>query len=139
MSVRPDASGKTDVGRLRKVNEDQFLIADLSKWMEVRQTSLPIHDSTRLASQRSGHLFLVADGLGGAPAGELASSLAVDTVVRYVLNTMPWFFRVERQEAEVEAALKKVLESCQAKIESDVARHPAHSGMGTTLTMAYVI
>lgn len=139
MNIRPEASGKTDVGRVRKVNEDQFLIAELSKWMEVHQTSLPIHDSTRLSSQRSGHLYLVADGLGGAPAGEVASSLAVDTVVRYVLNAMPWFFRVERQEAEVEAELKKVLENCQSKIESDVAQHPSHSGMGTTLTMAYVI
>ncbi len=137
--LRPDASGKSDVGLLRKVNEDQFLIAELSKGMEVHQTTLPIRDSTRLISQRSGHLYLVADGLGGGPAGELASSLAVDTVVRYVLNVMPWFFRVERQDAEVEAELKKVLVSCQTKIESDVARNPDHSGMGTTLTMAYVI
>jgi len=139
MTPRPDSHGRTDAGLVRKQNEDQFLISELSKWMEVRQTSLPIRDSTRLSSQRSGYLYLVADGLGGAPAGDRASSIAVDSVLRYVLNVMPWFFRLEQREEALELELKKVLEKCQVKIEADVAENPSRSGMGTTLTMAYVL
>ena len=139
MTIRPDTYGRTDTGKVRHGNEDQFLIAELSKWMEVQQTSLPIADSTRLTSQRTGYLYLVADGMGGAPAGERASLLAVESVVRTVLNVMPWCFRVDQRDEDVEEELKKILEKCQTKIEADVSLHPSRSGMGTTLTMAYVI
>ncbi len=139
MNIRPDAHGLTDTGKVRQDNEDQFLIAELSKWMEVQQTSLPIGDSTRLTSPRSGYLYLVADGVGGAPAGERASLLAVESVVRTVLNVMPWCFRVDQRDDHLELDLKNILEKCQTKIEADISEHPSRSGMGTTLTMAYVI
>jgi serine/threonine protein phosphatase PrpC len=139
MTNRPDSFGATDIGRLRKVNEDHFLIAELAKGMEIQQTSLGIRESTRLTSVRSGFLYLVADGMGGAPAGERASHLAVESVVRYVLNVMSWCFRVEHRDELLEQELKKVLEKCQTTLEADIAENPSRFGMGTTLTMAYVI
>src|SRR5476649_1323480 len=127
MNIRPDAHGLTDTGKVRQDNEDQFLIAELSKWMEVQQTSLPIGDSTRLTSPRSGYLYLVADGVGGAPAGERASLLAVESVVRTVLNVMPWCFRVDPRDDHLELDLKNILEKCQTKIEADISDHPSRS------------
>ncbi|MSO61639.1 MAG: hypothetical protein EXQ50_06070 [Acidobacteria bacterium] len=55
--------GITDRGMVRETNEDQFLIAELSKAMRVLQTSLP-EPKVQVGEERA-HLFLVADGMGG--------------------------------------------------------------------------
>src|SRR5688500_14819628 len=86
--------GATDVGRRREANEDQFLIADLKKSMDVHQTSLALDHHTRLYGGSKGKLLLVADGMGGHAAGERASTIAVDGVATYVLNTLHWMFRL---------------------------------------------
>src|SRR4026208_1853122 len=62
------AFGITDTGKVRNSNEDQFLIAELSKRMRVWQTSLP-EPKLQVGEDRA-HLFLVADGMGGPQAGE---------------------------------------------------------------------
>src|SRR5436190_543537 len=93
MKGRMECYGLTDVGRSRVNNEDQFLIADLSKSMRIHQTSLGLDDQTRLFGSSQGILLLVADGMGGQAAGELASRIAVDALTRYLLNTMHWFWR----------------------------------------------
>ncbi len=68
------AFGITDRGAVRQTNEDQFLIAELSKSMRVWQTSLP-EPKVQVGEERA-HLFLVADGMGGHQAGERASAIA---------------------------------------------------------------
>jgi protein phosphatase len=135
-----DCAALTDIGRLRRTNEDQFLIADLNKSMLVRQTSLSQDDHTRLFSGSQGALLLVADGMGGHATGKRASALAVQTLEQYILNTMPWFFRLEQdQENDLRDVLKAAMESCQESIETAAAAHPEQRGMGTTLTMAYIL
>jgi protein phosphatase len=135
-----DCSGLTDIGRVRKTNEDQFLIADLNKSMLVRQTSLSLDDHTRLFSGLQGALLLVADGMGGHAAGKQASTLAVQTLEHYILNTMPWFFRLqEDQESDLLEELKFAMEACQKSLETAAAARPEQRGMGTTLTMAYLL
>ena len=135
-----DCFGLTDVGRERASNEDQFLIADLNKSMRVHQTSLGLDHQTRLFGGSQAKLMLVADGMGGAAAGERASTIAIDTITRYVLNTMDWFFRQDDEhEDELMAELKSSLEEVQQQIVSEVEKVPQRQGMGTTLTMAYLI
>jgi PPM family protein phosphatase len=140
MRGKMDCYGLTDVGRVREVNEDQFLIADLNKSMLIHQTSLSLEDHTCLFGGSQGHLLLVADGMGGHAAGQRASTLAVQTLTHYLLNTMPWFFRLQQAgEADLEGELKTALEACQKSIQAEAAVRVEERGMGTTLTMAYIV
>jgi serine/threonine protein phosphatase PrpC len=140
MRGKMDCHGLTDIGRARENNEDQFLIADLNKSMLVHQTSLNLEDHTRLFGPSQGQLLLVADGMGGQAAGERASRLAVDTLARYVLHTVPWFLRLDpAREDDLIEELKSALDRCEERIETEAAAHAARRGMGTTLTLAYLL
>src|SRR5687767_8493888 len=92
------AFGITDKGKVRPTNEDQFLIAELTKSMRVWQTSLP-EPKVQIGEERA-HLFLVADGMGGHRAGERASALAVVAIEHFTLNTFKWFFGADSIEAQ---------------------------------------
>jgi len=83
-----DCFGATDRGKKRETNQDHFLIADLVKTMRTCDTSLNLHNHTRLSGHSQGKLLLVSDGMGGHLAGGRASELAVETLNAYVLNTM---------------------------------------------------
>lgn len=131
--------GTTDRGKVREVNEDQFLIAELSKSMLIQQTSLTIEDETRKFGSSQGTLLLVADGMGGHAAGDRASAVAVETLMRYVLNFMPWFLGLDAEhEDDLFDELKSAVVKCQEKIDAAAAAQPDRAGMGTTLTMAYL-
>lgn len=132
--------GLTDTGRKRPGNEDQFLIADLNKSMRVHQTSLGLDHQTRLFGNSQGKLLAVADGMGGHVAGERASQLVVDSFVTYALNTLNWYFRLDaKSDEDFRDDLKAALRHCQTMLERDVEATPQRRGMGTTLTMAYII
>src|ERR1700737_5506586 len=71
--------GRTDVGRMREHNEDAFVVADLTRGNATLQAEVRTHE----VGDR-GSLFMVADGMGGAAAGEIASAMAIDVVLREV-------------------------------------------------------
>lgn len=140
MRCKMDCWGLTDIGRVRANNEDQFLIADLNKSLLVHQTSLTQDDHTRLYGGSQGSLLVVADGMGGHAAGQQASSLAVQTLEYYVLNTMPWFFHLpDCDTSDLGEELKSALEACHRTITHAASNRPEQRGMGTTLTMAYIL
>jgi len=130
------AFGITDRGKVRPTNEDQFLIAELTKAMRVWQTSLP--EPKLQVSQEHAHLFLVADGMGGHRAGERASALAVVAIEQFTLNTFKWFFGSNNTEAQkVLAQFRSAFSQADASILKEAAEHPELCGMGTTVTMAF--
>jgi protein phosphatase len=130
------AFGITDKGKVRTTNEDQFLIAELTKAMRVRQTSLP-EPKLQVGEERA-HLFLVADGMGGHRAGERASALAVVAIEQFTLNTFKWFLGSSSAEAQkVLAQFQSALSQADARILEEAAGHPELTGMGTTVTMAF--
>ena len=135
---RIQAYGMTDRGLKRPNNEDNFLIAMLTKALEIHQTSMPQKETQY--GKEHGYLFVVADGMGGALGGERASAMAVDCVEHFMLNTFKWFFHLKGSEGQgVLAEFQTALQKVDAKVFHE-ARHNAELwGMGTTLTMAYCL
>jgi protein phosphatase len=140
MRGKMDCHGTTDIGKVREVNADQFLIADLNKSMRVHKTSLTLDDQTQLSGHSQGMLLLVADGMGGHGSGKQASSIAVNSLMTYVLNSMHWFFRLQQDsDHDFQDDLKAALEHCQSRVRAESDNVPDREDMGTTLTMAYII
>ena len=130
------AFGITDRGKVRSDNEDQFLVAELTKSMRVWQTSLP--EPKLQVGDETAHLFLVADGMGGHQAGERASAIAVAAIEHFTLNTMRWFITPDDAGAQkVLAQFQAALQQADARIAEEASEHPELKGMGTTVTMAF--
>ncbi len=128
-SVTVHVFGRTDVGRTREHNEDAFVVADLTA---DRATLLP--EVRTHAAGPLGSLFMVADGMGGAAAGEIASQMATDAVLTELRER---WVAADRHDAETfAAALRAAAESANATIHEYATRHPENRGMGSTATVA---
>lgn len=130
--------GLTDRGRVRPSNEDQFAIVELARTLSVHGTSVP-QSKTQYSSHR-GHIFVVADGMGGHQAGEVASAITVMTIEGFLLNTLKRFFNLQStDEQTVLKEFQSALLQADARIFEEAAGHPEMLGMGTTLTMALAV
>jgi len=129
----------THQGKVRSNNEDHFLVARLAKSMQIFQTSLRNTGGTRF-SDEDGYLLVVADGMGGAAAGERASALAVESVEAFALNTLKWFLHLGNvDESVLVSELRKSLELADRAVFEEGDADARFYGMGTTLTMAYSV
>lgn len=134
--LRVRSAGLTDPGKVRPSNQDQFLIAVLTKALQIQQTSLP--QSKVQCAHEQGYLFVVADGMGGHAGGEEASALAVDTLETFILDTFKWFSHLKGREGDqVLHEFRQALGRADANVLAQAEQHPELRGMGTTLTMAY--
>ena len=127
--IRTTYYALTDRGRTRDHNEDTFLVADLS-------TATPGRDSRpedRLVGER-GVLYLVADGMGGAAAGEVASEMAATSIHRYLIDT--WQSDPHVTESTFATRLRESVELANLQIHNYAREHPEVRGMGTTVTVA---
>jgi protein phosphatase len=123
--------GRTDVGMARDHNEDSFLVANLT----TREASLQPEVRSHELGIR-GTLFMVADGMGGAAAGELASEMATETVVGHMIEA--WGNDQEATEQRFAYRLKEAVEIANSRIYEYARAHPENRGMGTTTTAAGV-
>ena len=109
------AAGNTDVGCVRKHNEDSFLV------------------NPELG------LFMVADGLGGHAAGEVASQIVVDTVARFVGETLEkdrtWPVEYDPSLSYDANRLKVALLLSDQAIAEDIRRNPERETMGSTVVV----
>ncbi len=101
---------KTDAGKRRKNNEDAVLV-----------------DAKRA-------IFIVADGMGGARAGEMASRMAVEITYDHLISAVTPETPLAEVETEMKAAVLRVHET----ILFSTQNNPALAGMGTTLVLALV-
>lgn len=139
-TILVDCAGQSDRGKVREVNEDRFLIADLNKCLRIVTTNLEHGDQQPLVRDSLGKLLVVADGMGGHRSGERASAVAVRSILHYTLNCMRLFFRLsDDPESDFLDELRAALEHCQSQVLADADSDPAREGMGTTLTAAYVV
>lgn len=138
-----DVHGQTQAGSTRQDNQDQFVIAQLNKSLLLRQASTSLHD-TRLIGETQAHLFVVADGSSQNGDGARASTIAIDSIVRYVLDSLPWMlardapsagFRRTRDERRLIAELRRAVR----RAEGNVLKLAGDAEAATTMTMAYLL
>lgn len=131
-----DAHGVTHPGKVRKDNQDHFLLCSLRKQLVVRLSSIPeaerlIADSERLAS-----MAMVADGVGGAARGETASRMALQAVTRYVTRAMRCYYDAPSgEDHDLNDALQDGARQCHADLRHLGEQDSAFQGMATTLTL----
>ncbi len=124
--------GKTDVGRTREHNEDCFLVANLTEKKASLQPDVREH---QLGSK--GSLLIVADGMGGAAAGEVASQLATEVIYQHLLEH--WLEDKKNTPQQFAYRLKEAVEAANARIHVYAKEHPDMRGMGTTTTAVGVL
>jgi serine/threonine protein phosphatase PrpC len=132
--LRLQTHGLTDRGQVREKNEDQFAITEVRRVLRVCQSSLKQPEV--LLGDQLGHLMIVADGMGGHQAGDVASAMAVAGIENLVLNTIGWLFRLRGEGVLKE--LCETLVTADRWVEEAADRDEGLQGMGTTVTLAYV-
>ena len=104
---------KSDIGKKREVNEDDFYASD--------DIGLP--------------LYLVADGMGGHNAGEVASKMAIDIIKNNIIDLK----KTLADEDKIIQLIKKSIEEANTKIYLKSIKNQQYKGMGTTITLAYIL
>ena len=131
-----DVYGLTHPGLVRKNNEDHFLICALKKKVEVYHTSLPDPSVLTNLSQRVAMMALVADGVGGAKAGEEASRITLEHVTRYVTEALECYYTSDPDnDSQFISELGEAALKVHSEIAVESATDAARRGMATTLTL----
>ncbi len=134
--VEVDLAALSHPGKVRKNNEDHFIATRFDRGMRTLATNLPAGEiPERYAETAYG--MLVADGVGGAAGGEVASRTAIQALVDLVLETPDWIMRLDDHFAEevlqrMERRFQKIRELLVARADAD----PGLRGMATTMTVA---
>jgi PPM family protein phosphatase len=131
LAVVVDSYGLSDVGLIRTNNEDSFLIATPTSDF-ANQNPAELNDII----PENGTMFIVADGMGGAQAGEVASRMAVDTVARKFINALDKKESLDQQA--LISALTTTIQEANQLIFLEGQKNSEFNGMGTTLTAATV-
>lgn len=124
----------TNVG-LRENNEDNFTVCpDLNKneWIVPADNQQVIQLSSR------GCVMVVADGMGGQNAGEVASAIAIDTV-QDLFSPNKMSADVFDKSDAIKSFLKKVIFECDVRIKKRTEEDPYTDGMGSTIVIAWLI
>lgn len=130
--------GMSDRGQKRPTNEDCFVVAELTRTLQVHHGNLAQKKASY--SCHRGHVLLVADGVGGHTAGEVASGLSVQSVETFLLNTLKKFANLKADDEQcVLRDLQKALFHADARIFEEIDKHPEWAGMATTLTMGFAV
>ena len=119
----------SDVGLVRTNNEDSFLIAD-------HNDIIAPDDPFSCVETEDANIFLVADGMGGANAGEVASRMAVDLVARSIIDQMKNKRTVGR--SRFIKIFRQAVQEANRIIFDEALSNSQSRGMGTTLTGAAV-
>lgn len=104
---------RTDTGKVRKNNEDSFYVS------------------------KDNNIYIIADGIGGNNAGEIASKLAVDTVGDYIINMAKEI--KDNEENEIKRFLSDCLYNANNKLLHKSNSNKEYFGMGTTITVLYIL
>jgi protein phosphatase len=127
--IRIRLFGRTDVGQIREHNEDNFLIADLT-----RRSRTLLEGDREQAVGEWGCVMGVCDGMGGAAAGEIASQLAVDIIFERLIHGEP-----PVGHDDLARRLVHAVEEAGIRIFNEARADRTRRGMGTTATIASLV
>lgn len=124
----------TNIG-LRQNNEDNFTVcANLSK----ADWGIPVNYQEEIELGERGCILVVADGMGGQNAGEVASSIAIETVQEmFAADVLPE--NVTGSNEDIVNYLKKTICEADSRIKKVTRDDPSTSGMGSTVVIAWVL
>ena len=132
-----DVAAISHQGHVRENNEDRYLVVRFGRSLENLATNLHEH-VLETSYTLNGYGMLVADGMGGMAAGEVASGLALSKLVELVIETSDWTMSLQH-DRDVQRVLQRMTDrflqvddALREKAKSD----PTLRGMGTTLTVA---
>jgi serine/threonine protein phosphatase PrpC len=134
--VRIDVDALSHTGHRRPNNEDHFLVAKVGRTLDTIITSLPAGDVPD-HSEEVNYVMMVADGMGGHAAGEIASRMAISGIIKLALDMPDWILRVDEGFAKpIAQRSKSRVKKVGSMLVERGQRDPALKGMGTTLTVA---
>lgn len=126
-------------GRVRENNEDHYLVAKVGRSLSMASTNLPpelIPAPVRVA----GCLMIVADGMGGMAAGELASRTAITRIYELIAESPHWALKIDAGEVEsLFARIRSYFQAMDAQLIAMGRANPEWAGMGTTFLAAYCV
>lgn len=127
-----EISGLSDVGLVRQRNEDSFLFADLTEQQPITAST---RESTHIHARPA--LLVVADGVGGAASGNIASSLATLAIFDQLREAHE--SGALRGTIAIVDTLRMAIEAANREILAFARDNPKHKGMATTATVALVM
>ncbi len=97
--VRIDVAALSHIGKVREHNEDHYLVASGARHATTLLTNVPPGDVPSEFGETS-YLMIVADGMGGHAAGEVASRMAIATLINIILHVPDWILRLDDEHAQ---------------------------------------
>jgi protein phosphatase len=134
--VEVDLAAVSDRGLVRGNNQDHYLVVRIGRWLETRLTNL-LPDRVPARAEEVAYGLVVADGMGGRAGGEVASQLAITTLVSLALHTPDWVLGIRpkdtrRRMQRMQERWRRVQEAFRQRGD----REPALGQMGTTMSAA---
>jgi protein phosphatase len=131
-----DLAAVSERGLVRENNQDYYLVVRFRRSMERLLTNLPA-DQAPARAEEIGYGFVVADGMGGPTGGEVASQMAITTLLNLALHEPDWDFGIspENTTRRVQRMAKR-WERVQEAIRARGDQEPALGQMGTTMIAA---
>jgi len=136
-ALKVDLGALSHQGHVRHNNEDSYLVIKFGRSLENVLTNLD-QDLLERSCSMIGYGILVADGMGGMAAGEVASRLALRKLVELIVDTSDWTLALQR-EKDVKTVLSRMTDrflQIDDTLRKEVDKDASLQGMGTTLTIA---
>lgn len=132
-----DLFGLTHPGKVRRENQDHFLIGTVHRDLMIHGSSLGDLSDLPLRGERLATVAVVADGVGGRAAGAAASRLAVETIAQYLNTAIECLHTAApaHEDAFLDALRDGALQ-VHEKVRTAAVEHPELKGMATTMTLA---
>lgn len=126
-------------GKVRKTNQDRYLLATIDKRVNVVGSNLDEEERLPIGDHRLAYLAMVADGVGGGTGGAEASATTLETMMQYVNDSLVVFYGARKDEAE----FAELLRAAAMRAHDAVKRRRQEQGvlgtMATTLTLYFSI